>query len=330
VLYFSTEALTRFPEITAVFFRIFEPLRLMDGWQIAKAFLDIAVVSYVIYRLILLAKGRRAWWILIGLGVFFVLQLISEAAGLLALNWILKQVTPVAPIAIIVLFYPELRELLEKVGRAEFWGAALHVTHHEDIVQVIEEVVRTAGMLSPLKTGALMVMERETGLDDVVSTGTALDAEVTSELLGTIFYNGTPLHDGAVIIRQGRIAAGGCTLPLSDSPNIAANVHMRHRAAIGVSENADAVVVVVSEETGTISLAVDGKLQRGLKPDALRQKLLEAFGRAPKPKKVSRLSLGRRDKSKEKISGKVEAPRAELAAKPVSASGGGADDSIAA
>lgn len=299
-------------------FRFFEPLKLMDGWQIARAVLDVAVVSYVIYRLILLAKGRRAWWILIGLGVFFLLQLISEAAGLLALNWILKQVTPIAPIAIVVLFYPELRELLEKVGRAEFWGAALHVTHHEDIVEIIEEVVRTAGILSPLKIGALMVMERETGLDDIVATGTALDAEVTSELLGTLFYNGTPLHDGAVIIRQGRIAAAGCTLPLSDSPNIATNVHMRHRAAIGLSENADAVVVVVSEETGTISLAVDGKLQRGLKPEALRQKLLEAFGRAPKPKKASRLSLGRRDKS---------------AAKPTTdganRSGGGADESVA-
>ena len=278
----------------------------MDGWQIARAVLDIAVVSYVIYRLILLAKGRRAWWILIGLGVFFLLQLLSEAAGLVTLNWILKQVTPVAPIAIVVLFYPELRELLEKVGRAEFWGAALHVTHHEDIVEIIEEVVRTAGILSPMKTGALMVLERETGLDDIVATGTALDAEVTSELLGTIFHHGTPLHDGAVILRHGRIAAAGCTLPLSDSPNIAANVHMRHRAAIGVSENADAVVVVVSEETGTISLAVDGRLQRGLKTEVLRQKLLEAFGRAPKPKQLSRLRLGRREKTPKPGAGGVD------------------------
>ena len=290
----------------------------MDGWQFAKAALDIAVVSYVLYRLILLAKGRRAWWILIGLGVFFLLQLLSEAAGLVTLNWILKQVTPVAPIAIVVLFYPELRELLEKVGRAEFWGASLHVTHHEDIVEIIEEVVRTTSLLSPLKTGALIVLERETGLDDIVATGTTLDAEVTTELLGTLFHHGTPLHDGAVIIRQGRIAAAGCTLPLSDSPNIATNVHMRHRAAIGLSENADAVVVVVSEETGTISLAVDGKLQRGLKPDALRQKLLEAFGRVPKPKRSSGLRLGRRNKT----------PKADAAT--LKTGSGGTDESATA
>lgn len=163
-----------------------------------------------------------------------------------------------------------------------------------------------------------MVLERETGLDDVISTGTTLDAEVTSELLGTIFHNGTPLHDGAVIIRQGRIAAAGCTLPLSDAPNIATNIHMRHRAAMGISENADAVVIVVSEETGTISLAVDGKLQRGLKPEVLRQKLLEAFGRAPKPKKASRLSLGRRTK-----------PTGELASVKLATGGGSNEDSAA-
>jgi diadenylate cyclase len=179
----------------------------------------------------------------------------------------------------VILLYPELRDILERLGRLDFWGAPIHVTNREDMARTIEEVVRTAMVLSPLKTGALIVLERETGLDDIVATGTELDAEVSSELLGTIFYSGTPLHDGAVIIRGGRIIAAGCYLPLSDSPNISANVHTRHRAAIGVSENSDAVVVVVSEETGTVSIAVGGKLNRGLNEEKLRAKLAEAFGR---------------------------------------------------
>ena len=256
---------------------------MLDGWLILRAVVDIAVVSYVIYRLILLAKGRRAWWILIGLGIFFLLLLASDYLELVTLNWLLRQVTPLGPVAIVVLFYPELREVLEKLGRAEFWGTPLHVSRNETTTEVIEEVVKAAGLLAPLKTGALIVMERETGLDDVINTGTVLDAEVTAPLLTTIFHHGTPLHDGAVVIRNGRVAAAECTLPLSDTANAAnANVHMRHRAAMGVSENSDAVVVVVSEETGTISIATNGKLQRGLKPDVLRTKLLEAFGRLPK------------------------------------------------
>jgi diadenylate cyclase len=286
--------------------RLLETLRSLDGWLILKSVLDIAVVSYVIYRLILLAKGRRAWWILIGLGVFFLLLLLSDVAGLVTLNWLLRQVTPLGPVAIVILFYPELREVLEKLGRAEFWGAPLHAVHKETIAETIEEVVRAVGLMSPMKTGALIVMERETGLEDVIATGTLLDAEVSSELLGTIFLHGTPLHDGAAVIRGDRIVAAGCTLPLSDSPNVAANVHMRHRAAIGLSENSDAIVIVVSEETGTISLAINGKLQRGLKPETLRTKLLEAFGRNPERRPRNALGfIRRRDDAAAKTAGKA-------------------------
>jgi diadenylate cyclase len=259
----------------------------MDVRAIGLAVLDIAVVAYFIYRLILLAKGKRAWFILIGLGVFFLMLLLSEAGGLMTLNWILKQVTPLGPIAILVLFYPELREVLEKLGRAEFWGSALPVAnnHRQDMTEAIEEVVRAVGQLAPMKIGALIVLEREAMLDDIIATGTHMDAEVSSQLLATIFHHGTPLHDGAVIIRNNRIVAAECRLPLSESSNVAPNVHLRHRAAMGLSENSDAVVVVVSEERGTISVAVNGKLLPGFSPDKLRQKLLEEFGRAPKPPK---------------------------------------------
>ena len=245
---------------------------------ILRAAVDISMVAYLLYRLILLAKGRRAWQIIIGIGIFFALLLVSEYLGLNTLNFVLKQVTPLGPVAVVILLYPELRDILERLGRLDFWGAPIHVTPREDVSLTIEKIVRTAVVLSGVKTGALIVMERETGLDDILSTGTPLDCDVSQELLGTIFYSGTPLHDGAVIIRGNKIAAAGCRLPSSESPNVATTVHMRHRAAIGMSENSDALTVVVSEESGTISVAANGKLIRGLNEATLRKRLQDSFG----------------------------------------------------
>ncbi len=274
------------------FLTIFQSL---DYKQIALAALDILVVAYLFYRLILLAKGRRAWQILIGLGVFFLMLLLSRWLGLVTLNWLLQQVTPLGPVAIVILLYPELREVLERFGHLDFWGGTLLTPRHESVTEMVEAVVTATTLLSARKTGALMVLERETGLDDIIATGPLLDSTVTPELLTTVFHSGTALHDGAVILRGGRIVAAGCTLPLSTESNIATNVHMRHRAAMGVSEATDAVVVVVSEETGTISIAIGGKLNRGLKADTLREKLLEAFGRAPRSGRPTvRLPLPRR------------------------------------
>lgn len=284
-------------------FPLLASLRSIDFKSLALAALDIIVVAYILYRLILLAKGRRAWQILIGIGVFFLLLLVSDWLGLVTLNWLLRSVTPLGPVAIVILLYPELRELLERLGRLDFWGAPLSVTRQENITETIEAIVTAATLLSARKTGALILMARETGLDDVIATGTVLNASVTPELLTTIFYSGTALHDGAVIVRGGLLAAAGCTLPLSDAPNIAANVHMRHRAAMGASESSDAVVVIVSEETGTISLAVGGKLDRGLKAELLREKLLTAFGKGAK-KSMPRLSLSRRVREAEQESPK--------------------------
>ena len=229
----------------------------------------------------------------------------SDYFGLVTLNFLLKQVTPLGPVAIVILLYPELRDILERLGRLDFWGAPIHVTPREDVSLTIEKIVRTAVVLGGVKTGALIVMERETGLDDILATGTEMDCDVSQELLGTIFYNGTPLHDGAVIIRGNKIAAAGCRLPSSESPNVATTVHMRHRAAIGMSENSDALIVVVSEESGTISIATGGKLIRGLNDKTLRQRLQEAFGIAvPKPNTFTaalhlpELPFGRRKKAR--------------------------------
>jgi diadenylate cyclase len=278
---------------------ILASLRSFDFKAVFLAALDIVVVAYILYRLILLAKGRRAWQILIGIGVFFLLVLASNVLGLVTLNWLLQSVTPLGPVAIVILLYPELREVLERLGRLDFWGAPLSAARQENITETVEAVVTAATLLSARKTGALILLARETGLDDVITTGTTLNAVVTPELLTTIFYSGTALHDGAVILRNGRLVAAGCTLPLSDAPNIATNVHMRHRAAMGASENSDAVVVIVSEETGTISLSIGGKLDRGQSADLLREKLLTAFGKGAK-KTAPRLHLPRRGSSHNK------------------------------
>ncbi|MBC7805390.1 MAG: TIGR00159 family protein [Akkermansiaceae bacterium] len=260
-------------------------LQTLPYLAILRAGFDITLVAYLLYRLILLAKGRRAWQIILGIGVFFAFLIASEKLGLIELNWLLTQVTPLGPVAIVILLYPELRDILEKLGRLDFWGAPIHVTAREDVSLTVEKVVRAAVVLSGTKTGALIVLERETGLDDIIITGTPLDCEVSQPLLSTIFYDGTPLHDGAAIIRGNRIAAAGCRLPTTESPNVGTNVHMRHRAAIGMSENSDAITVVVSEERGTISLTSNGKLVPGLSEATLRQRLQEAFGIAA-PKKT--------------------------------------------
>jgi len=267
-------------------------IRITQTWLLT--IVDILLVWYVLYRVILLAKGRRAWPILIGLGIFFLLLLTAERLGLITLAWILRQFVPLGPVAIVILFYPELRDVLERLGRWEFWGGNYVPTKTTESIETVDNVAAAASMLSARKTGAIILISRETPLEDVASTGTRLDANVNSALLNTIFEHGTPLHDGAVIIHRGRILAAGCTLQISDAPNIGANVHMRHRAAIGASEQSDAIVVVVSEETGTISIAESGRLVRGLSQDALRVRLMERLGiqRPPTRKPWSRNGKG--------------------------------------
>lgn len=243
--------------------------------------LDIAVVAFLIYRLLLLVRGTRALQILGGLGTLLLALYLSDRLRLDTLNWLLKQVVPLGPVAIVILFYPELRHALEEFG-PRFWSRGLSLLRNEDVTEMIQAVVTCMVMLSAKRVGALVVFERQTGLDEIIETGTRLDALVSVELLETIFYKGTALHDGAVVIRGGKIAAAECLLPLTDRPKVDAAVHTRHKAALGMSENSDAVVVVVSEETGTISIAVDGKFIRGLKEDSLRERLMRLL-QTPEP-----------------------------------------------
>ncbi|MDQ2686279.1 MAG: diadenylate cyclase CdaA, partial [Armatimonadota bacterium] len=236
---------------------------------------DILIVWYVVYRLMMLAKGTRAWQIITGLLVFVGLLLFSAWARLTALNWLLQQLVVAGPVAIVILFYPELRHALEGVGRLGFWGKNFTGLDKEGLTDMVGELTRAADALSDKKIGALIVIERDTGLTDIIETGTVIDAAVDADLLGTLFYPGGPLHDGAVILRRARVAAAGCTLPLSESRDIGAQVHTRHKAALGMSEQSDALILVVSEETGIISLVFAGKMQRGLRGDALRARLRE-------------------------------------------------------
>jgi diadenylate cyclase len=255
---------------------VFNPLAFLN-LNVLVSVVDVLVVAAILYSLIMLAKGTRAWQIFSGLLVFLVIYGTSDLLNLKTLNWLLRQIIPLAPVALVILFYPELRYALEEMGRVQFWRNRLALLPKEDFNRLVREIVQVATELSSRHIGALIVIERETGLDDLITTGTRLDAEVTAELLSTLFHPGTTLHDGAVIIRGDRAVAAGCLLPLTDSPAVSSAIHTRHRAAIGVSERSDAIVVVVSEETGAISLSSDGKLLRGLKEETLRQRLLASL-----------------------------------------------------
>lgn len=236
--------------------------------------LDVLAVAWLIYRLLLLAKGTRALQIIGGLLIFFLAVLVSDRFKLYSFNWLLRQAFPLGPVAVVILFLPELRHALEEFGRPGFWGRSFGLVRGEEMVEMVDEVVQSVSTMSFKRVGALIVFERENGLEDIIATGTILDAQASSELLGTIFQKGGPLHDGAVIIRQHKIVAAGCTLPLTTSPRVDGAVHTRHKAALGMTEESDAVVIVVSEETGTVSLAVNGKLIRGLRDELLRERLL--------------------------------------------------------
>lgn len=291
-----------------------------DAWSLIRTGADILIVAYLIYRLMMLAKGTRAWQIITGLIVFVAMLLFSTWARLSALSWLLQQILPLGPVAIVILFYPELRHALEEVGRLGFWGKGFTGLDREDLSSMVSEIVLASESLSDKKIGALMVLERATGLSDIIETGTLINGEVRADLLCTLFYPGSPLHDGAVILRRDRVVAAGCTLPLSESLVVQGmQVHTRHKAALGISEQSDALVVVVSEETGIISLAFDGKMARGLRDDGrLRDLLIREYTGRERPNVRRRRGFirprGERKEATAKDSGAKETAPAEKSA----------------
>ncbi|WP_234123193.1 diadenylate cyclase CdaA [Clostridium hydrogenum] len=235
--------------------------------------MDILVVSFIFYKAYMLIKETRAEQLLKGIVLIVVLIPISEILNLTMLNWILQRTITIGVLSIIIIFQPEIRRALEKLGRTAF--SENHVLENvEETEKIIDQVVNCAESLSETRTGALIILEQETGLEDIIATGTRIDAIVSSALLENIFVVNTPLHDGATIIRNGRIIAAGCFLPLTANNDLNKKLGTRHRAGIGISENSDALVIIVSEETGNISLAINGKLTRNYNKEKLKSLLM--------------------------------------------------------
>jgi len=246
--------------------------------------IDIAIVAFIIYRIFLLIKGTRAVQMLLGLAVILGVYVASQVVGLYTLHWFLDNFLSSIILVIVVIFQNDIRRALMHVGRNPFFGG---MSTMEEL-EIIDEIVQSCVSLANRRTGALIVIERETGLKDLLEVGTRVDARVSSDLITSIFLPYSPLHDGAVVIQQGRIQQAGCFLPLSPNPDISKALGTRHRAAIGLTELVDAVAIVVSEETGKISVVVGGRITRDLDSTGLKKvlnRLLEQKDSAPGKRK---------------------------------------------
>jgi diadenylate cyclase len=232
--------------------------------------LDIALVSVLIYEFLKLIRGTRAVQMAVGSMLVIGLFYMSQLAPLQTLNWLIRNMLVYVAFAAIVIFQGDIRRALAHFGQAPFFR---YFNRQEAADETVEEVVVAATMLAQQKVGAIIAIEREIGLRNYIESGIPLDAALTYDLLVTIFRPGSPLHDGAVILQEGRIAAAACFLPLTVNPRLSRELGTRHRAAIGLTEENDAAAVVVSEETGTISIALNGEIERGLTPDDLRTRL---------------------------------------------------------
>lgn len=233
-------------------------------------FVDIGIVAFLVYRVLLLIKGTRAMQMLTGLGILGIAFFLASRFGLFTTHWVLAHFFDYLILIVIVLFQDDLRRALTNVGRNPFMPGS---AYHEEEREMVEEISRAASNASKERVGALMVIERETALKNFIETGSQLEAKVRAELLVSIFHRDSPIHDGAVIITGGRIAAAGCFLPLSKDPDIDRRYGSRHRAAFGITEESDAIVVVVSEETGEIHLVKNGKITTNLNELELKQSL---------------------------------------------------------
>nr|WP_034601495.1 diadenylate cyclase CdaA [Clostridiisalibacter paucivorans] len=255
--------------------------------------IDIFIVAFAFYKIYTLIKETRAEQLIKGIVVLLIATKASELLKLFTTNWILEKTMTVGVIALLIVFQPELRRGLEYIGRTKFLSKSFIEIEKEDINQVIEEITDAMASLSRQKIGALVVLERETGLNEIVETGTSINGLVSSGLLINIFIPNTPLHDGAVVIKEDRVKAASCLLPLSENMNINKELGTRHRAALGVTEKSDCLAIVVSEETGAISVAENGSLSRYVDIQTLREILNKIY---EKEKKKQGLLLKWRNK----------------------------------
>lgn len=252
------------------FQNIFVGFRLIDV-------LDIIIVAYLVYKILGFIQETRAQQLVRGLVVLGIVFFLSDFLKLYLLNWLLRNFVTMGLFALIVLFQPELRRGLEQLGRRNIVSGQFRSLDKENAIEVVKEIVAAVDDFSATRTGALIVFERETMLNDIIETGTIVDARISVRLLGNLFYEGSPLHDGAVIIRGDRIHAASCVLPLTEKKNIGRNLGTRHRAGLGVSEVSDALVIVVSEETGVISVAENGNFRRFMDLKSVEKMLLGVY-----------------------------------------------------
>lgn len=269
--------------------------------------IDVLIIAFIVYKGIQFVRDTRAGQLVKGIGVLVLMFVLATEFQLKATSYALQQLFSFGVIALIVVFQPELRRLLERVGQSNLSKITIFGLEHKNdettIRKAIKEIVEGLDSLSKQKMGALVVFERQTKLGEIIKTGTVIDATPSRELVGNIFFVNSPLHDGATVVREGRLYASGCFLPLSDNYDINSQLGTRHRAALGMSENSDAVIAVVSEETGTISIAVDGKLIRDFDINSLEDKLIQYVIVDQREKKIDVQGLIKGEKSD---SGKAE------------------------
>ncbi len=245
---------------------------------------DVLLVAVILYQLLRLVRGTQAIQLIVGLVFLVMVGVAASALHLLLLGWLFTNAAPFIVIAIIVLFQPELRRILDQVGRIGHLGhlgRPLGALNEQQMTRAMSEVIRAVERLSARRTGALIVFEREVGLEDYAATGVRINGEVSSEFLQAIFFPNSPLHDGAVIIRGNQVVAAGCLLPLPEEGTVRERLGTRHRAAIGLSLASDALIVVVSEETGAVSVVENGSITRNLDADGLRRRLMATAPEQP-------------------------------------------------
>lgn len=257
-----------------------------------KDIVDIFIVAMAFYKLFKLIRETRAEQLTKGIIALFVFTKVSDWLQLYTVYWILDKTMTVGILALIIVFQPELRRALEYIGRSNFFTKSFIEIKDESLSQLVEEIVEAVASLSRQKIGALIVIERTTGLSEVIETGTRIDGKVSSDLLINIFIPNTPLHDGAVIVKEDIIKAAGCFLPLTENTSLSKDLGTRHRAALGISEKSDSLSIIVSEETGAISIAENGSLARYLDTKTLRQILMDMY--KPKDQKSTFIAKWRR------------------------------------
>ena len=238
--------------------------------------LDIAIITFLLYKLIILFRDTRSKQIIKGISVLLVVWALAELLNLVMLKWMFAKAVDYVIIAAIIVFHPEIRRGIEKMGYSKLSPLGFFENKKADensVVETVDSICKAVSVMQADRTGALIVIERDTALSEIVASGTVVDAKISSELICNIFYPKSPLHDGAMIIRENKICASACILPLTANKHIAKELGTRHRAAIGLSETADALVVVVSEETGNISLVMNGEIKRNYNPHSLREEL---------------------------------------------------------